>query len=88
MPETLKPTTYEKQVPNGKLVLAICPDCGCGQLTVPLDEQRRVTLVIEHIDLLHLIAGVVEAIDRFREGKLRRDNLFLPAKCCAASQRH
>jgi hypothetical protein len=80
--------TTETLIPDGRLAIAICPSCGSAQITLPLDEVKRVTVVVDHADLLHLIVGVVEAIGLYREGRLSRDKVFLPAKCCAAEKKH
>jgi hypothetical protein len=86
MSETFE--TTETRVPDGRLAIAICPDCGSGQITVPLDEVKRITVVVDHGNLLAMIVGLVEAIGHYREGRLARDQVFLPAKCCTARQRH
>ena len=67
----------------GQLTIILCPRCGEAQLTIALNETQRVSVAIQHRELLHMIAAIVRQIDDFHAGRLD-PNTLLPIKCCEA----
>jgi hypothetical protein len=70
------------------LALSICPDCGAAQITVPLDDEKRMTVVVNRDDFMQFVDRIMKQIEAYYLKKIDRDNVFLPAKCCNARKCH
>ena len=67
----------------GALTLNMCPDCGGFQLTVPLDEMKRVSVLIDMSDMMQLISRLIVMVEMFHKNKADLDReVFLPINCC------
>lgn len=69
------------------LTIAMCPDCGAFQISLPIEGFKRVTVKIDISDMVTLIGQLVEQIELFSRGtKSKIDpNVFLPMPCCRTS---
>jgi len=73
------------RVRGGVLAITLCPACGSFQLTLPLNERRRVSVLIDHDDFLQMLSMTMSLIERYREGTLSNAG-FYPIKCCTAQE--